>query len=187
MERNDLNVAYIVADVGQKMPENTIDTLQAGDKITHMRDIVNHKKENEKFDKNFNKGVGFVKIYDDMIDALADKLTLAEFRFAIRLTHHMSYDDGILRTKGHKQGKVLTIKDMSELLNINYANCCKLINALIDKGVIGKHITGNIDNPGTELPCFTCNPYIFMRGKKMDRSIISLFAKSGWDTLKVED
>ena len=183
MERNDLNVAYIVADVGQETPENTIDTLQVGDKITHMRDIVNRQKENEKYDKNFNKGVGFVKIYDDMIDALAENLTLAEFRFAIRLTHHMSYDDGILRTKGHKQGKVLTIKDIGEL----FANCCKLVNALINKGVLGKHVTGNVDNPGTEIPCFTCNPYIFMRGKKMERSIISLFAGSGWDTIQVAD
>lgn len=183
MNNMDLNVAYIVENVGQSIPENTIDTLQVGDKVTHMRDVMARKQIVEKYDTKFNKGVRFVKIYDDMIDALAEKLTLGEFRFAIRLTKHISYDDCILRTNGHGNGRILSIHDISDVMNINYQNCCKLINALIDKGVIGKHTVGSIETPGKEVQCFTANPYIFMRGKKVERTIVSLFENTGWSKI----
>lgn len=72
MKNKDLEVAYIVKNVGQEVPENTIDVLEVGDKVTHMRDALERKQYLKKYDTNFNKGVRFVKIYDNMIDALAD-------------------------------------------------------------------------------------------------------------------
>lgn len=187
MKNKDLEVAYIVKNVGQEVPENTIDVLEVGDKVTHMRDALERKQYLEKYDTNFNKGVRFVKIYDNMIDALADQLTLGEFRFAIRLTKHISYDDCILRTNGHGNGKVLTIKDISELMNLNYQNCCKLMNSLIDKGVFGKHTVGSIETPGKELQCYTANPYIFMRGMKVERAIVALFEDTGWGRIRTTE
>ena len=76
-----------------------------------------------------------MKLYDEVLDKLAEVLTNTEFTVAIRLARHVSYGDCILRYNGNPNGKILTIDDLSELLNLNYKTCNRIINALVKKGV----------------------------------------------------
>jgi hypothetical protein len=57
----------------------------------------------------------------------------------------------------------------------------KVIVSLISKGVLGEHRTGSIDNPKIINKCITVNPYIFMKGCQMNRTIIGLFENSEWN------
>lgn len=133
---------------------------------------------------NWNEGVSFVKLYDDVLEELNKSLTNAEFNFAIRLAKHISYKDCILRTNGNPNGKILDAKDIGILLEMDDSNVRRLISSLIKKGVLGRHTTGCKDDPSNKIKAITCNPFIFTRGNKVNNTIASLFANSKWGDSK---
>lgn len=59
---------------------------------------------------NFNTGVSFVKLYDDVLEELSEHLTNAEFNFTIRLAKHVSFKDCVLRSNGNPNGKFWTLR-----------------------------------------------------------------------------
>lgn len=109
-----------------------------------------------------NKGKRFVKLYDDVLEELYEYLSPSEFTFAMRLSHHVSYRDCILRTNGNPNGKILTAKDIAILLKMDDSNVRRLIASLVKKGVLGKHTTGCKDNPTAQIKVITCNPFIYL-------------------------
>ena len=135
---------------------------------------------------NFNEGVSFVKLYDDILEELNKYLTNSEFNFTIRLARHVSYKDCILRTNGNPNGKILDAKDIAALLEMDDSNVRRLISSLIKKGVLGRHTTGCKDDPTKKFKTITCNPFIFTRGNKINNTVISLFMDSRWNTSKEE-
>ncbi|MBQ0090623.1 MAG: hypothetical protein KBT27_14960 [Prevotellaceae bacterium] len=175
ISENEIIAHVIDADTGV-----IIDELEAGDKIKHKRDEQKRQDHLDKYQENFNEGVRFVKLFDEVLDTLSERLSVSEFRFAVRLAKHVSYDDCILRTNGHGNGKFLDITDISNLLGENYKTTSRIMNGLIKKGVIGKHVTGCLEDPNVLVQCYTCNPYIYMRGTKVEKTILALFEKSGW-------
>lgn len=134
----------------------------------------------EKWDTKFNNGARFVKLYDGVLDVLVEKLSKAELQFLMKIVKLISYDDGILRTGGHGNGKILNLEDIADITNESYKNCCKLMNGLFKQGVVGKHTTGCVGSPNILVKCYTFNPYIINRGVKFDRTIMGLFDKTGW-------
>lgn len=137
--------------------------------------------------ENFNEGVSFVKLYDDILEELNKYLSNAEFNFAIRLAKHISYKDCILRTNGNPNGKILTAKDIAALLNMDDSVVRRLISALVKKGVLGKHITGCKEDPSKQIKAILCNPFIYSRGCKINNTAISLFMDSHWGLHKDEE
>lgn len=135
---------------------------------------------------NFNTGVSFVKLYDDVLEELSEHLTNAEFNFTIRLAKHVSFKDCVLRSNGNPNGKVLDAKDLAVLMNMDPSTVRRLISSLIKKGVLGRHITGCKDDPTRNFKAITCNPYIFTRGNKVNKTALSLFADSRWGFPKEE-
>lgn len=135
---------------------------------------------------DFNPGVSFVKLYDDVLEELSEHLTNAEFNFTIRLAKHVSFKDCVLRSNGNPSGKVLDAKDLAVLMNMDPSTVRRLISSLIKKGVLGRHITGCKDNPTQKFKAITCNPYIFTRGNKVNKTALSLFADSRWGSPKEE-
>lgn len=174
-DENEIIAHVVSADTGV-----ILDEIKPGDKIKHKEDDDKKKEYLNTYEVNFNQGVRFVKLFDEVLDTLSERLSVTEFRFAVRLAKHVSYDDCILRTNGHRNGKFLDISDISELLGENYKTTSRIMNGLVKKGVIGKHITGCIENPNLSVQCYTCNPYIYMRGTKVEKTILALFEKSGW-------
>lgn len=135
---------------------------------------------------DFNTGVSFVKLYDDVLEELSEHLTNAEFNFTIRLAKHVSFKDCVLRSNGNPNGKVLDAKDLAVLMNMDPSTVRRLISSLIKKGVLGRHITGCKDDPTQKFKAITCNPYIFTRGNKVNKTALSLFADSRWGFPKEE-
>lgn len=135
---------------------------------------------------DFNTGVSFVKLYDDVLEELSEYLTNTEFNFTIRLAKHVSFKDCVLRSNGNPNGKILDAKDLTFLMNMDPSTIRRLISSLIKKGVLGRHITGCKDDPTQKFKAITCNPYIFTRGNKVNKTALSLFADSRWGSPKEE-
>lgn len=138
---------------------------------------------------NFNKDKSFVKIYDEVVPLLEKYLTLPEFKFAICLTPHVSFEDCIIRKTQDRRSKILTMKDLATLHNFKYDYVRKIMSSLKRKGIIGKHETGSIlqDFPQEESTVYTVNPYIYFRGSDILTPIHSFYERSGWQKLLSRD
>jgi hypothetical protein len=151
-----------------------VDTINPGDRIVRDKQIK-HCKE---YDDNFNKGESFVKIFDKTLFLLVEKLTNGEIAFVIKILPYISYNDGILRDE---EKKIININDLAERMEMTYEGVRKVVASLISKGVLGEHRTGSIDNPKIINKCLTVNPYIFLKGKQMNKTIIGLFENTEWN------
>jgi hypothetical protein len=162
-----------------------IDTAYDGDKvkITHDDKENNKKAFLDKYDTEFNKGESFVKLYDKTLAILRNNLKPAEFVFAISLAEYISYSDGILRKGGHGNGKFLTMEDLSKEMGVDYNVVRRIMPVLTKKGILCKYEVGCVENPKLKVKGYVCNPWIYMRGTFMDKTIIGLFEKSGWKEL----
>ena len=155
-------------------------TSSVGDKS---RVIVETKVEEEpdEDDKvyNFNEGKPFVKLYLE-VNKLRKYLTPGEFTIALSLADFICYDDCILREGGHHNGKILTIEELAERMDMNYDALRKQLNSLVKKGVIGIHKTGCKDKPNVLVKAITVNPYIYTKGNNVNKTILGLYENSMW-------
>ena len=135
--------------------------------------------------QNFNSDKTFVKIYDEVVPLLEKWLTPSEFKFAICLTPHVSYEDCIIRQTMDRRSKILNQKDIAELHNYKYDYVRKMMASLKNKGIIGKHETGNIlsEYPEDYNVVYTVNPYVYFRGSDMITPVHSFYYNSGWKEL----
>ncbi len=157
--------------------------LYSGDKISITRE--NQSEYLSTHIMNFNSDKTFVKIYDDVIPLLEKYLTLPEFKFAICLIPHISYEDCIIRQTMDRRSKILTIREIATLHEYNYDYAKKLINSLKKKGVVGRHETGSIlsDCPQRINTVYTVNPFIYFRGSDLITPVHSFYLASGWQKL----
>ena len=169
-ENKELRGTVVNEDTGE-----IIDYIYEGDSILREKS----KEANNKYIRDFNKGESFLKVYDKVMAVLAKKLSNAECSFVLQLMPYISYKDNVLK----EDGKVLDIRLLSEVMDVGYDNTRKLVSSLINKGILGRHETGCIENPKIKLQCITANPYIFNRGTIMDKTITTLFDGTGWDKL----
>jgi len=151
--------------------------------IKRSKDELKKKEFLEKYEPEFNKGESFVKLYDEILSVLRKKLKPTEFVFAISLAEFVSYSDGILRKGAHGNGKFLTMEELSKEMDVDYNVVRRIMPALVARGVICKYEVGCVENPKLKVKGYVCNPWIYMRGTVMNRTIIGLFEKSGWREL----
>jgi hypothetical protein len=179
---NDIynNEDDVVAYVVNKRSGKTTDYIKEGDKIKHKE--TNKKKEEYLRDHeiDFNDGVPFVKLYKGM-NNLRKYLTTGEFTIAVSLADYVSYEDCVIRRGGHHNGKILTIKELAEEMEIEYDSLRRTITSLVKKGVLGIHKTGCKDNPKILIKAITVNPYIYNRGKDVSKTALSLFSHTKWN------
>lgn len=138
---------------------------------------------------NFNKDKSFVKIYDDVVPLLEKYLTPPEFRFAICLAPHVSYEDCIIRERRDRKSKPLNVKEITEMHGYKYSYGKKLMLALKQKGLIGKHETGSItlDAERNRTVVYTVNPFVYFRGSDIFTPIHSFYMESGWRELLAKE
>lgn len=151
-----------------------IDDIGPGDKIVHKKE----KKDDIIYD--FNNDKSFVKLYLG-VNELRKYLTQGEFTVAISLADFVCYNDCILREGGHRNGKILTIQELADEMEMNYDALRKHISSLVKKGVIGIHKTGCKDAPNKMVKAITVNPYIYTKGNNVNSTILSLFSESQWN------
>lgn len=171
---SDVTHVIINAETGQ-----VVDELFVGDKIVKMKD----KKAKMEYLSNhmldFNKNRSFVKMFDFDKDIL-DEINGNEAIFILKLFNYISYEDGVIRRGGHRNGKILNMKDLSSEINIPYDSLRRIIVSLTKKGVL---YTGKIacsEDPSHLVKGIVANPYLFMRGSKMTYSTLNLFENTKW-------
>ena len=175
----------------EQVTEYIIDA-ETGEIINEIRDgdkLRLKRKEQNEYDlfhiSNFNYNKSFVKIYDEVIPLLEKHLTLAEFKFAICLIPHVSYEDCIIRKTNDRNSKIINIRELAELHGYNYDYTKRIIGSLKKKGVVGKHETGSIlRNCGQKINIvYTVNPFIYFRGSDLLTPVHSFYINSGWQEL----
>ena len=159
------------------------DEYYEGDRLTLRRSEQDDYAATHVID--FNKGKSFVKIYDDVVPLLEKYLTLSEFKLAISLMIHVSYEDCIIRRTRDRRSEIINIKKLSEIHDMNYDYTKKLMMSLKKKGVVGKHETGTIlsDCEQRINTIYTVNPFIYFRGSDLLTPVHSFYINSGWKEL----
>ena len=147
--------------------------------------IISSNADEEQI-RNYNGDVKFVKLFD-YTEELHDLLNNdAAFNIAIRLSKFICYDDCILRMGGHKNGKILDVHDISEVLKIPYNTLRKHISVLYKHGILAICKTGTKYNPDNIKNIIIANPDVYMRGTNINKTVISIFKEAGWNGFKEE-
>ena len=157
--------------------------INEGDKVKIVRDEQAEYRANHVM--NFNKDEPFVKMFDKTVFILSEHLSNAAFKLAIKLASNVSYEDCILRKTSDIRSSVATLEELAEIHGYSYSNFRHLFSELKKKYVVGKHETGpKTKNPGqNNLYMYTVNPYIYFRGKNVDKAALTFYDKSGWKEL----
>ena len=167
---------YIVS----KETGEIIDQLKVGDKVIKKENQEKQKEYFDTYETEFNKDKRFVKMFEGM-NEVRKILTGSEALILLGMLDFVSYDDGIIRKGGHGNGKILTVEELADEMDVNYSTIRKTISSLTKKGIIGIHKTGCRDNPNLLIKSIIVNPYIFMRGTKMNKTILGLFEDANWN------
>lgn len=150
-----------------------LDYIYSGDKLLHKKE----KQSADTYVYDFNKGRDFVKVFSG-VNKLKRKLTDKEFVVAMQMSDYVCYKDCILRAGGHINGTILSLSRLSELIGVEVHNLRKIINSLIEKGVVS--ITKVGDKNNKIIKVITVNPYIYSRGTIITREVLSYFDETEW-------
>jgi hypothetical protein len=164
----DENKTLVIAD---PTTGEIISELNEGDRIVRKASIDKYNST-----MSFNKDEPFVKVFSNVLFELSDKLSGKESLFLYYLLQYVNFEDGILE----RNKEILTKEMIIEETKQSERNIERLIAGLIEKEVIGKHRTG------TKKVAYTINPFIFMKGKRIDLTLYELYKKSKWAKLYEE-
>lgn len=140
----------------------------------NFKKLQEEKKKSEQEDRFLNEGQPFVKIYSNTLFHLSMSLTGPESQFINYLIQYIRYGSGILaRTENNGGSKTLTRREMSVETGLSERMVDKLLKGLVEKQVIGKHKTGQDIS-------FTVNPFIFMKGNRVNETLFTFFRNSRW-------
>lgn len=154
--------------------------IYEGDMIVRKNSI----SANNEYDKNFNNGVGFLKIFYEVLPELKRVLSKSEFSSMMLILPYISFDDCILKNEDES---VVTLKDFPNMFNLSYERSRKIVKVLLDNGIIGKFERGYKENPKKKFKCYVFNPFIATKNKAVNKTVISMFKDSNWGTKQIED
>lgn len=112
----------------------------------------------------------FIKTNSDVLQYLYTKINTKLTLFLMSL---VNYRDGYIRYKGKKQSRQQLIK----LAKVNPRTFDREMKILLDEDVIHKI---NIDKKDYYL----MNPYVCMRGKRVDNTLLEEFKTTKWQNIK---
>lgn len=136
--------------------------------------IIKGKKFGSKKDEEpkvfINDEEPFIKVYTKPLFELSKSLTGTESQFVNYLIQFIRYNTGIL---AYDNGKHITRVTMAKDTGLSKKTIDRLIISLSNKEVLGKHKTGRCTT-------LTVNPFIFMRGHKINQTLYEFFINSRW-------
>lgn len=158
--RADEDIVLVGYKTGQVMGE-----LKEGDRILRARteDYLDNTIE-------INKKEPFVKVYLKAMFEVSKSIDGTCNQLLNILLPYTSYKTGILT---YSNGNKINKKHILKISGLNEKTVDRCINKLIALKVIGKHKTGR------EV-CYTVNPYIFMRGQRVNKTLHEFFKDSRW-------
>lgn len=151
-----------------------IGEINTGDRILRKAsiDFLKNQEEQEKELVEVNEGRRFIKIYEDVLkDLVAAKLTNAEHLVALVCLGNLSYVSGAVRYRN--TGEFLTPINFEKETGLSKMTVWRAIEGLVEKDILQRGKRGN------EFQLFA-NPYIFMKGKKINQTLFKMFKSSRW-------
>jgi hypothetical protein len=154
------NRAVINLETGEVVHE-----MQPGDRILRKQSVDYLRSTVE-----INKDEPYAKAFIKPMFTLARSLSGPELQMVYFLLPYISYESGILM---HSNGRQLTRECISETTGLGLKTVDRILKTLFEKKVIGKH------NSGREIH-LTVNPWLFMRGKRINKTLYEFFKNSRW-------
>lgn len=153
-----------------------LNTIKEGDKVKIVRketlDFI--KSEDDLIE--INKGEPFIKIYPNVIDSLLNEdLSSADYKIIFICMKYLRYDSGAVMYENN--GNFLSQKDIIALTKLGKKTVYNSIEKLVSKKILHKGVTGK------EYQLFM-NPFIFMKGTKVNKTLYAMFKKSKWNKNK---
>ena len=117
-----------------------------------------------------NKKEPYIKVYTENWKEVSKRLDGTTIQLLLILMPYIGYEDGILQYPG---GRVVTRNSILAETGMGKNTVDKCIKHLIDEQIIGKHRTGR-------RSCYTVNPYVFLKGRRVSKTLKKLYEKSRW-------
>lgn len=142
--------------------------MYQGDKLVrkkttdYLKDTVEIMKEND-----------FVKGYTKSLLYLGKRLSTSEMNMVFYFLQYISYESGALK---HPNGKLLTRSFIASDLKLSERSVDRALQGLKTKKVISHNYIGK------EVQYFV-NPWIFMKGKRINKTLYDMFKNSEWAKL----
>ena len=147
-----------------------IDEIKEGDRIRRKSQDDFCGKKGELIDMNDNGN--FVKIFNKTMALLgSEKLTANEYLVCLRLLDYIEYESGIL--KFGNNGRPLKLADIEDITGLSKSTTIRVMQTLVDRRIYGVHKTGKEN-------CYTVNPFIFMKGRYINKTLYNFYKKSKW-------
>jgi hypothetical protein len=156
---------YMTAIVIDESGE-VIDEIREGDRIIRGTSIDLYNNTIE-----LNKNDSFIKIYTKCMFELSNDISGKESILLTYLLQFVSYQTGILT---HSNGVCVTRDYIAKDIKQDKRTVDRTLDGLIRKKILGKHRTGKV-------VCYIVNPYIFMKGNRINKTLAKLFEHSKWN------
>lgn len=150
-----------------------VDELKEGDSIRRKSqdDYYNKRKKLICMEDNGN----FVKLFNKIISTLGtEEMTANEYKVCLRLLEYIEYESGILKYPNN--GKIIKTSDIMKITGLSKSTVIRVMKTLVSKRIYGVHKTGKEN-------CYTVNPFIFMKGKYVNKTLYDFYKKSKWATI----
>lgn len=115
-------------------------------------------------------GEPFIKMYARPLSFLAESMSGPEMNLIYMLLPHLGYESGMLQ---HSNGQPITREYISGLTGQSERTIDRLLQGLRDKQIIGRNVVGR------DVQYFA-NPYLFQRGRRINKTLHDMFKKSRW-------
>lgn len=143
-----------------------VGTINPGDKIVRAKtqEYLNDTVE-------ILPNAAYIKTYMRPVSMLAESLTGPETFMVYYLLQYLSYESGILM---HENGRMLTRSHVADEMGQSERQIDRTLDGLREKEVLKKVL-----GAGRQV-CFIVNPWLFMRGKRINRTLHDMFKNSRW-------
>lgn len=144
--------------------------LNAGDRIVRKKSIDYLKNTDE-----LQKTEMYVKFFLKSASVLAkEKMSSTAMSVCLEMLQYIRYDTGYL---AFENGIKLTLDDIKRKCDfISMTSVVRAVDELVDKKIFAKVKTGKENN-------YLVNPYVFMRGARVNKTLSKTFENSKWARL----
>lgn len=115
-----------------------------------------------------NKSSGYIKVYDESLQLMLKTLNAPDIKVALALTPYIRYETGLV---GYGNGEHIPLVRLPDMLEVSERSLHRSIESLVSEKVFAKVRVGR------EIKLYA-NPFIFMRGVRANKTLVSMFNKS---------
>jgi len=117
-----------------------------------------------------NKGEAYVKVFISNWADVTKRLDGTTSQLLLMMLPYTGYENGVLQ---YPSGRKVTRNSIINETGFSKNTVDKCINALMHEQIIGRHRTGREN-------CYTVNPYIFLKGRRINKTLKVFYEKSRW-------